>query len=785
MVSVMPEDHSPDFMLRFKNSLVAMSLALTMLGLVVGACLHWVSLSRTGDIVWLAVAALGIGISISSMIRSLVHGRLGVDIIALLALAGAVAIREYLAAAIISVMLATGQMLETWASRRALRELEALISRAPKTAHRYREKSIELVALDTVIAGDHLMVASGEVVPVDGTVVGMPIILDESALTGEPLPVEREPGEWIRSGVVNAGAPFEMCATTTAADSTFSGIIRLVDQAKSAQSTFVRLADKYALVFLGVTIVTAGVGWALGGASRAVAVLVVATPCPLILAAPVAFVAGLSRAAHRNIIIKGGAVLEKLVKCRTLLIDKTGTITRGHPEFVDVVSAGTWSESELLAFAGSIDQMSPHVVAAAVVRAALDRGATLSIPIDVVERPGQGILGTVEEHVISVGNASWTGLTGSPAWAKSARRNARREGFLIVFVAIDANPEGMLIFEDPLRSDAARTIRSLRHGGIRRVVLVTGDRLDVAEMIGAVVGVDEVYADRSPQEKLDAVEAENRLASTIMVGDGINDAPALALADVGVAMGARGATAASEAADVVITVDRLDRLNEAIEIARRTRAIALQSMVIGMSLSLVAMGFALKGFLPAAWGAILQEFIDALVIFNSLRAMRTSALEQRLTVEDSALTRRFRDEHREISGVITDLLRVADNLNDLEAEIDLTDARKICQSLVDIVLPHEEAEERVLYPALGRFFGGSDPMGTMSRAHIEIAHRIHRLVQLLDEVGSNADKVDLVELRGMLYGLYAILKLHTAQEEESYLSLGEESAPATVATNSA
>jgi heavy metal translocating P-type ATPase len=716
------------------------------------------------------------------MIRSLMHLRLGVDIIALLALVGAVAVREYLAAAIISIMLATGQLLETWASGRAQRELEALLSRAPKIAHRYRGKSIEVVALEEVITGDHLMVASGAVVPVDGTIVGMPVILDESALTGEPLPVEYEPGEWIRSGVINAGAPFEMCATASAVDSTFSGIIHLVDQAKSAQPAFVRLADKYALVFLGVTIATASVGWILGGGSRAVAVLVVATPCPLILAAPVAFVAGLSRAAHRNIIVRGGLVLEKLTKCRTLLIDKTGTITRGHPEFVKVVSAGTWSESELLALAGSIDQMSPHVVAAAVVRAALNRGATLFVPTDVIERPGQGIVGTVGEHVIAVGNAASTGVTGSPAWAKSARRDAQQEGLLIVFVAIDAKPAGMLLFEDPLRSDAARTIRSLRHGGIRRVVLVTGDRFEVAEMVGAVVGVDEVFADRSPQEKLDVVKVENHLASTLMVGDGINDAPALALADVGIAMGARGASAASEAADVVITVDRLDRLYEAIEIARRTRAIALQSIVAGMSLSLIAMGFAILGFLPATLGAILQEFIDALAIFNSLRAMRVSALEQRLSAEDSALTRRFRAEHQEVSGIITNLLRVADNLNSVVAENDLTEVRSICQSLVDIVLPHEKAEENLLYPALGRFFGGSDPMGTMSRAHSEIAHRILRLAQLLDEIGSDADEFDLIELRRTLYGLYAILKLHTAQEEESYLSLGDELALDTVAS---
>lgn len=757
-----------------KRYVVTLSLAFSIVGLVVGAYLHWVNLGHVGNDVWLAVAALGIVISLTSMIRSLMHRRLGVDVIALLALVGAAMVREYLAAALISVMLATGQILETWASGRAQRELEALVSRTPKTAHRYREGSIEIVAMEEVAVGDHLMVASGAVVPVDGTVVGVAVVLDESALTGEPLPVTHEPGEWIRSGVVNAGAPFEMCATASAADSTFSGIIRLVDQARSAQPAFVRLADKYALVFLGITIATAGVGWLIGGSARAVAVLVVATPCPLILAAPVAFVAGLSRAAQRNIIIRGGAALEKLAKCRTLLIDKTGTITRGQPEFVKVVSSGTWPEGKLLELAGSVDQMSPHVVAAAVVRAALNDGATLLVPTNVTEHPGQGIVGTIEDHVVALGNAEWTGISDSPDWAKSARRDARQEGLLIVFVAIDAQPAGMLMFEDPLRSDAARTIRSMRHDGIERVVLVTGDRLEVAEMVGAVVGVDEVFADRSPQEKLDVVEAESRLSSTLMVGDGINDAPALALADVGVAMGARGATAASEAADVIITVDRLDRLNEAIVIARRTREIALQSIVAGMSLSVIAMGLALGGLLPATWGAILQEFIDALVIFNSLRAMRISAVEQRLSVHDSALTQRFHDEHRDVSRVISDLLRITDDLKNVAGAGDLGEVRVIWSRLVDVVLPHEDAEEKLLYPALGVFLGGNDPMATMSRAHIEITHRIHRLGQLLDEIGTSADETDLIELRRTLYGLYAILKLHTAQEEESYLSLGDE-----------
>jgi heavy metal translocating P-type ATPase len=752
-----------------------MILVLAVAGSALGGVLQGASHGRIGDAIFIGVAGLGAVLSLWSMLQSLRHGRLGVDVIAVLALIGAVAVHEYLAGAIIAVMVATGQTLEDWAAGRARRELEALLARAPKIAHCYRDGVLVTLPLDEVVAGDRVMVGSGELVPVDGTVVSAVATFDESALSGEPLPVERGEGDWVRSGVVNAGAPMEMLAAASAADSTFSGIVRLVAEAESAQAPYVRMADRYAIAFLFVTLATASVAWAMGGAGRAVAVLVVATPCPLILAAPVAFVAGLSRAAQRNVIVKGGAALERLAKATTLLIDKTGTVTRGHPELVTVLSAGAMSTEDVLSLAASLDQMSPHVVASAVVRAARARGCAITLPLDVEEVAGKGVKGTVGERHVVVGNASWTGVVGTPPWAKSALRRARLEGSLTVFVAADGAPVGVLVFDDPLRADAARTVRSLRRAGITRVVLVTGDRLEVAETIGAVVGVDEVLAERSPQDKLDAVTMESRLASTIMVGDGINDAPALALADVGVAMGARGSTAASEAADLVITVDRFDRLYEAIEISRRTRRIARQSMITGMALSLVAMAIALVGYLPAVAGALLQEVIDAAVIFNSLRALRAGVKERRLSEEDAALTRRFHDEHQTVDDVIALLLDVAVSIDALERDAVMAAVRRVNRQLLDDVAPHEAAEEALLYPVLGRFFGGSDPMGTMSRAHIEIAHRIRRLGQLIDDIGDAVpDDMDLTELRSVLYGLHAILKLHTAQEEEHYLSLGED-----------
>jgi heavy metal translocating P-type ATPase len=737
-----------------------------------GGILHLTGRGHLGDTAWILTALGGVALSIYSTVRSAMAGRLGVDLIALMALVGALAVGEYLAGAVIAVMLATGQALESWAAGQARRDLQALLERAPRSAHRLRDGSLATVDVDAVCVGDRLMVGSGELVPVDGVLRSPAATLDESALTGEPLPVERSVGGPLRSGVANAGAPIDMEATAKASESTYAGIVRLVTEAEQSQVPMVRLADRYAVGFLGVTLVAAGAAWIAGGATRAVAVLVVATPCPLILAAPVAFVSGLSRAARRGIVVKGGGVLERLARCTTLLIDKTGTVTVGHPVLTDIVPAGAIAPDDLLALAGSLDQVSPHVVARSLVRAALARGLTLVLPSGVEESPGLGIRGRVDGQQVAVGSARWVGVVGSPPWARSVERKARLDGALTVFVAADDEPVGALVLDDPLRSDAARTIRSLRSQGIERIVMISGDRTEVADMVGAVIGVDAVLAERSPAEKVDAVRSETSRKRTIMVGDGINDAPALALADVGVAMGAQGATASSEAADIVLTVDYLGRLGEAFRIARRTRTIAIESMVAGMALSLTGMVVALMGYLPAVWGALLQEVIDVAVIVNSLRALRGDTNEIRLSETDVALTRRFQDEHLSIRADVdrirnaADLLGTVDNLDALAVVVE------VYRILVDEVQPHEDAEEQVLYPAIGRVLGGDDPMGTMSRAHLEINHRIRRLGQLLTEFEADGlHDEDLADLRGALYGLHAILKLHTTQEEESYLSL--------------
>lgn len=713
-------------------------LAVVLLSVAVGcvtggALAHAVGAGRTGDELWMASGAVGVAYSGWMTVDSLRSRRLGVDVIALLALVGALAVGEYLAAGVIGVMVTSGRALEAWAAGRAHQDLSALLERAPRVARRYEGATLRTVAVGDLIPGDRLVVGTGELVATDGTLLD-DAVLDESALTGESLPVERPGGDPVRSGVVNVAAPFDMRVTVPASQSSYAGVVRLVAEADKSQAPFVRMADRYALWFLGLTLAASGAAWAVAGAARAVAVLVVATPCPLILAAPVAMVAGLSRSARRGVVIKGGGVLERLAGCTTLLIDKTGTLTTGRPTLSDTVTAGIVPAEDVLRLAGSLDQVSPHVLAHAIVRAAREGGDELAVPVDVEEVSGKGIRGSVGGRRVAVGKAGWVGVTDLPAWVRSARRRARLDGCLTVFVSVDGIPAGVLLLDDPVRPDAAKAIRSLRQSGIDRIVMVTGDRPDVADTVGAVIGVDAVLAERSPADKLDIVRLERMGASTIMVGDGINDAPALALADVGVAMGARGATASSEAADVVLTVDRLDRLGEARLLARRTRRIATESVIAGMALSLAAMGIAGVGLLPAVWGAIVQEGIDVAVILNALRALRPDPVGVAVGAEDSALSHRFQTEHLAIRRAIDKIRDAADGLGRVEPAEALAQIRRVHGLLVDEVLPHETAEQDVLYPALDQLIGGIDPTGPMSRAHIEIAHQTRQLGQLLADI---------------------------------------------------
>ncbi len=551
------------------------------------------------------------------------HRRVGVDLIAWIALVAAVVLGEQLAGAVIAVMVATGRVLDWYAAHRAQRELRLLVDRAPRIVHRREDLGLTTLGIGEVTKGMRLLVQPGEVVPVDGLLTGGPAVLDESALTGESRPVRHRTGDLLPSGIVNAGQPFEMITTGGAEQSTYAGIVRLAEQAQRDRAPFVRLADRYAAGFVPLALLLAGLAWVLDGDPvRALAVLVVATPCPLLIAAPVAMVAGMSRAAERGVVVKSGAALEQLALARQILFDKTGTLTTGRPAVVGVVPAPEQIADSVLRAAAAVDQVSSHVLAQALVEAARGRGLDLPLPEDSHEAVGLGVEGIVEGRRVRIGRAEWAATGVLPSWAAAARASARERGISCVYVAVDDRLAGCVHLADQLRPEAAAVTERLRRSGIPRQVMITGDRRPVAERVARHVGVDAVRADMSPEDKIEAVREARSAGPVIMVGDGLNDAPALAAADVGVAMGARGASASSETADVVVLVDRLDRLVEVRAIATRTRRIARQSVMLGMGLSAVAMGMAAAGLLDPVPGAFLQEAIDLVAIASALRALR-------------------------------------------------------------------------------------------------------------------------------------------------------------------
>ncbi|MEO8555596.1 MAG: heavy metal translocating P-type ATPase [Actinomycetota bacterium] len=721
---------------------------------------------------WIAGNVLGLCFSIWWTANAIRRGQLSVDVIAVLALAGAIVVNEPFAGAMITVMLASGQLLEARAAARARRELSLLIQRAPRTAKRRIEGGVVEVPVDDVVVGDLLLVGTGEIVPVDGRLRSA-AVLDESALTGEAMPVERVSGDDVRSGVVNAGQPMDLVATALAAESTYAGVVRLVEQAQASSAPFVRAADRFAILFVPLTLLLAGAAWALSGDPvRAVAVLVVATPCPLLLAAPIAIMSGLSRAARVGVIIKGGSALERLAGGKVMLFDKTGTLTQGHPVLSDVVTASDQMDAdEVLRLAASLDQVSAHVLASAIVTGGTRRGLALEMPEDVKEVHGYGLEGTVGRHRVKVGKASWIVGDTAPPWLRQVRRRADLDGSLTVFVAVDDEPAGAFLLEDAIRPDSPRMVRALREAGITRVVLVTGDRADIADMVGRIVGVDAVLAECDPADKLAAIQHESALGATIMVGDGINDAPALAAAGVGVALASRGATASSEAADVVLTVDRVDALADAILIARRSKGIALQSVLVGMGLSLIAMVVAAWGYLPPAAGAVAQEVIDVLAIGIALRAVLPGTVHTiAMAPADVATALRLRAEHDAVLPLIEQIRSVADGLSNLDA--DLVPVLTLLDRLEGELLPHERADEEWLVPLVDRALGGTEATAAMSRTHAEIEHQVSRLRRLLGGLElESVQQEDVVELRRLLYGLYAVLRLHNAQEEEGAFSL--------------
>jgi heavy metal translocating P-type ATPase len=605
-------------------SAVAVAVA-CLIGIAAGALLHLLGHGREGDWAWAAMTALLLLPLGWSVARTLLRRDVGVDAIALVSMAGALALQEYLAGAVIALMLAGGNALEERAGARARRELRALVERAPRSARLLREGDVlEEVPVERVAAGDLVLVRPGEVLPVDGIVEGEEAVLDEAALTGESLPVVHSTGDGVRSGTVNVGSPVRLRALRPAVESAYAAVVRLVREAEAQRAPFVRLADRYAAAFLPVTAAAAGIAWAASGDPvRALAVFVVATPCPLILAAPIAFLSGISRAAHLGVVVKGAGVIERLGSARTVVLDKTGTLTLGTPRLERLTRLDGLDENETLRLAASLDQVSPHPFAAALVREARSRGLALAYPNEATEQPGRGIEGCVDRRRVAVGSETLLRELGYDGHSRVANQGSPGEATILI--GVDGRLTAELELSDPPREGALGLADRLREAGVVHVAMLTGDRVDIAETLGTRLGVDRVYAEQSPEQKLEvvaAIRARPGLAPLVMVGDGINDAPALALADVGIAMGSAGATAASETADALILVDRIDRVADAISIGHRSLFIARQSVLGGIGLSLAAMVFAGLGLIAPVGGALLQEVVDVAVILNALRALR-------------------------------------------------------------------------------------------------------------------------------------------------------------------
>ena len=606
---------------RFKTAILILAVG----GLVGGLVLYLAGQGETARLVWFAGVVPALVALVVEIVRSIGRGEVGLDIVAALSMSAALAFGETLAAAVVAVMYSGGTFLESFAEGRARREMHDLLSRVPRTATRYRGGALEDVPLSEIQPGDRLLIRQGDVVPVDGTLTSATAFVDTSALTGESLPQRLAEGHEAMSGSTNAGEAFDMTATRRAAESTYAGIVRLVEAAQRSKAPMSRLADRWSLGFLAVTLAIAlGAWWATGDPIRAVAVLVVATPCPLILAVPVALVAGLSRAAHFGVLIKGAGPLETMARIRTLILDKTGTLTDGRPQIVAIEAADGLGEAELLRLAASLDQASKHPVAQAIVAAARERGLALAVPLAVSETAGEGVSGKVEGRAVVVGGYGFvTGFVARLVGGKTPGPLPEiAAGAVVVSVAVDGRLAGHLVMSDPLREGVGAMLAGLRRGGIERILLATGDRADVAERVTQGLGLDGLRAGLTPDQKVLLVLTERKNGPVMMVGDGVNDAPALAAADVGVAMGARGAAASAEAADVVLLVDRIGQLGAGMTIARAARRIALESVVAGIGLSVLGMFAAAFGYLTPVQGALLQEVIDVAVILNALRALR-------------------------------------------------------------------------------------------------------------------------------------------------------------------
>ncbi|ORN20568.1 heavy metal translocating P-type ATPase [Lentilactobacillus parabuchneri] len=542
------------------------------------------------------------------MVKTLRSGKFGVDLLAITAVIATIAVGEYWAALIVLLMLTGGDALEDYAANKANSELQSLLENSPQSAHLLNGDNIEDVRIDQVKVGDRIVVKPGEVIPVDGTITEGVTTVDESSLTGESRPIDKMVGQTVMSGAINGDSSFDMIADKTADDSQYQNIIRLVKQAESTPAHFVRMADRYAVPFTLMAYIIAGMAWYISGDPvRFAEVLVVASPCPLILAAPIALVSGMSRASRSGIIVKSGTIIEKLANAKTFAFDKTGTITKGHLTVDQVHAVNGYTKEQVLSLAAGTEQQSSHILARSLVAAIPDKIPTAT---NVIETTAEGVQATIDGKIVKVGK---------PAYVSSDHIDPLDQ--TTVYVSVDGKYVGYVSFSDEVRPEAKSVMDGLHQMGVEQIMMISGDRKPIAEEIADSVGIDKVYAERLPQEKIAVIkQVDKKLKPIVMVGDGVNDAPSLATADVGIAMGAHGATAASESADAVVLKDDLSLVGKAVKISDDTMNVARQSVLIGIAICTILMLIASFGVIPAIIGAMLQEVVDIVTILWALRA---------------------------------------------------------------------------------------------------------------------------------------------------------------------
>ena len=555
----------------------------------------------------------------------MLHRRFASDVVALLAIVVAILMNNAFPGLIIVLMQSGGKALEDHAFKKASSSLDILLERSPRLAHRKKDQDLEEINVADVKVGDLLLVRPGDLIPVDGKITCEQAEIDESSLTGEPLAKIKKIGEPVFSGTINIGNAFEMSADKISGESQYSKIVQLVRKAQQEKAPIQRLADRYAILFTPITIFTSLLGWLLtNNAETVLAVLVVATPCPLIFATPVAIISGINKAARSNIIIKTGAAIEQIGKTQVVVFDKTGTITFGIPAIEKIIPTNNTNYDDLLYKAASLEQLSSHPTASVLVKKGQDVFGKLSIPTNFHELSGIGIRGDIEGEHIEIGSENvFENFTdsGFARYIQDVKKQVNTEGKMLAFVGVDGKPIGVIIFEDKIRPNVNLMLKHLKELGVQQVIMLTGDSLDNAKNIAQQAGIINFESNLLPEQKVVAVQKQKqKFANVVMVGDGINDAPALAASTVGIAMGARGTAISAEAADIVLLADDISKVSSAIEIGQKTLRIAKQSIFIGLGVSFVFMAIASLGHIPPAMGALLQEALDVSVILNALRA---------------------------------------------------------------------------------------------------------------------------------------------------------------------